>query len=82
MHWKASIKLKTEKLRELGLHLTRGCTLRNWLKVLKGQHMEEVYKITKELVNTNTKTDPPVLDRNGNILSTDEERIERWKEHF
>ena len=35
--------------------------------------LEEVYKITKKLVNTNTKADPPVLDLNGNILSTDEE---------
>ena len=37
----------------------------------------EVYKITKELVNTNTKADPPVLDLNGNILSTDEEKLNR-----
>ena len=42
----------------------------------------EVYKITKELVNTNTKADPPVLDLNGNILSTDEEKLNRWREHF
>ena len=33
--------------------------------------LEEVYKIIKELVNTNTKADPPVLDLNGNIWSTD-----------
>ena len=44
--------------------------------------MSEVYKITSELVNTNTKADPPVLDLNGNILSTDEEKLNRWKEHL
>ena len=42
----------------------------------------EVYKITKELVNANTKTYPTVLDLNGNILSTDEEKTNRWREHF
>ena len=42
----------------------------------------EVYKITKELVNANTKADPPGLDLNGNILSTDEEKLNRWREHF
>ena len=31
----------------------------------------EVYKIIKVLVNANTKADTPVLDLNGNILSTD-----------
>ena len=33
----------------------------------------EVYKMTMQLVNANTKADPLVLDLNGNILSTDEE---------
>ena len=42
----------------------------------------EVYKINKELVNANTKADPPVLDLKGNILSTDEEKLNRWEEHF
>ena len=42
----------------------------------------EVYKITKELVNTNTKADPPVLDLNENILSTVEEKLNRWREHL
>ena len=44
--------------------------------------MGKVYKITKELVNTNTKADPPILDLNGNILSTDEEKLNRWRKHF
>ena len=42
----------------------------------------EVYKITKELVNANTKADPPVLDLNRNILSTDDEKLNRWREQF
>ena len=28
------------------------------------------------------KADPPVQDLNGNILSTDEEKLNRWREHF
>ena len=39
--------------------------------------MGEIDKISKELVNTNTKADPPVLDLNGNVLSTDEEKLNR-----
>ena len=39
--------------------------------------MREVFEINNELVNTNTKADPPVLDLNGNILSTDEEKLNR-----
>ena len=42
----------------------------------------KVYKITKELVNANTKADLPVLDLNGNILPTNEEKLDRWREHF
>ena len=41
----------------------------------------EVHKITKKLVNTNTKADPPLLDLNENILST-EEKPNRWRDHF
>ena len=44
--------------------------------------MAEVYKISKELVNTNTNADHPVLELNGNILSTDEEKLNKWREHF
>ena len=42
----------------------------------------EVYKITKEFVNGNTKVDSPVLDLNGNIFSTDEEKPNRLREDF
>ena len=30
--------------------------------------LEEVDKITKRLVNANTKADPPVLDLNGHLV--------------
>ena len=46
------------------------------------KHLGEVYKITKELVNANEKTDPPILKLNGNILSTDEDKLNRRREHF
>ena len=41
--------------------------------------MQSSHKITKELVNTKTKADLPVLDLNGNILSIDEKKL---TEHF
>ena len=44
--------------------------------------MGKVYKITKKFVNTNTKADSPVLDLNGHILSTDEEKLNECSEHF
>ena len=44
--------------------------------------MGEVFKITKELVNANTKADPLVLDLNGNIISTVEEKLNKWREQF
>ena len=43
--------------------------------------MGEVYKISYELVNTTTNANPLVLDLNGNILSTDEEQLNRCREH-
>ena len=42
--------------------------------------MGEVYKITKELVNANTVADPSTLDLNWNILPTDKEMLNRWRE--
>ena len=65
--------------------MIKGHTFSNWLKVLEAafvDNMGEVYEITKELVNTNTKAYPPVLDLNGNILSTDEDKLNRCREHF
>ena len=38
-------------------------------------------KITKELVNANTNADPSVLCLNGNIFSTEEEKLNGWREH-
>ena len=60
--------------------------MRNWLKVLKKAafvgDLAEVYNNTKQLVNANTKAEAKVLDLNGNILYTDEEKLNRWREHF
>ena len=69
------IKLKTEKLSE-ALGVTRGRTLaKSAEEAAFVGDIGEVYKITKELVNTNTKGDPAVLDLKANILSTDEEKL-------
>ena len=65
LHWKASIKLKTEKLNE-----AVGVTRSHVEKLAKSAEEAafvgdkgEVYKITKELVNANTKADHVVSSK-------------------
>lgn len=41
-----------------------------------------LYKITKTLVKGNLSTQHPVRDVNGNLLHSDEEELQRWREHF
>ena len=64
------------------LGMTRGHTLITKSAAVFVGDLRKVYKMTKELVNANTKADLSVLDLNGNIVSTDEEKLNRWSEHF
>ena len=43
LNWKTSIKLKTEKLSEV-IGMTKAITLRNWLNVLKRQHLSVIWE--------------------------------------
>ena len=41
-----------------------------------------MYATTKKLAGKNKQNNNPILDKNGQILSTVEEQLERWVEHF
>jgi hypothetical protein len=45
-------------------------------------HMRTVYEVTIELCNERRSTGNVVKDKDGRVLSSEEERKNRWKEHF
>ncbi|KAI8514967.1 hypothetical protein Bbelb_075580 [Branchiostoma belcheri] len=46
------------------------------------QDMKTLYKITKTLSGKRRQVNKPVQDKEGKLLATKEEQLERWKEHF
>jgi hypothetical protein len=46
------------------------------------QDMKTLYKITTELRGGHKNTEPPVKDKNGLVITSETEKIKRWKEHF
>ena len=47
------------------------------------QEMSVVYKITKQICgNNNYKGNSPVMDKNGRLLTNEQEQETRWTEHF
>ena len=44
--------------------------------------MKELYEITRTLSNDRSKTSNAVKDKDGNLLTEESARRERWKEHF
>ena len=45
-------------------------------------NLKDLYLITKKLTGKFQQTDKPVKDKNGNPLTTTEEQLKRWAEHF
>ena len=45
-------------------------------------NLKDLYMITKKLANKFQQTEKPVRDKNGNQLTTTEEQLTRWAEHF
>ena len=45
-------------------------------------NFKDLYMITKKLANKFQQTEKPVRDKNGNQLTTTEEQLTRWAEHF
>ena len=45
-------------------------------------NMKQLYDITRKLAGKYKHTDRPIKDKNGNVLTIDEDQLERWREHF
>ena len=44
--------------------------------------MKQLYAITRTLAGKYTHTDRSIKDKNGNALTSDEDQLKRWREHF
>ncbi|KAK2165677.1 hypothetical protein NP493_1355g00016 [Ridgeia piscesae] len=45
-------------------------------------NMKQLYDITRTLAAKYKLTDRPNKDKNGNVLTSDEDQLKRWREHF
>nr|KAG5704681.1 hypothetical protein BaRGS_025323 [Batillaria attramentaria] len=45
-------------------------------------NLKDLYQVTKKLAGKFQQTDKPVKDKNGHPLTTTEEQLKRWTEHF
>ena len=45
-------------------------------------NMKQLYDITRKLARKYKHTDRPIKDKNGNVLTSDEDQLKRWREHF
>ena len=46
------------------------------------RNLRDLYLVTKKLTGKFQQTDKPVMDKNGNPLTTTKEQLKRWAEHF
>ena len=46
------------------------------------ENMKQLYDITRKLAGKYKRTDRPIKDKNGNVLTSDEDQLKRWREHF
>ncbi|KAI8484441.1 hypothetical protein Bbelb_378740 [Branchiostoma belcheri] len=45
-------------------------------------NLRELYQVTKQLAGKSQQADKPIKDKQGNPLTTTEEQLRRWAEHF
>ena len=45
-------------------------------------NMKQLYEITRKLAGKYKRTDRPIKDKNGNVLTSGEDQLKRWREHF
>nr|KAG5691851.1 hypothetical protein BaRGS_033455 [Batillaria attramentaria] len=45
-------------------------------------NLKDLYQVNKKLAGKFQQTDKPVKDKNGHPLTTTEEQLKRWAEHF
>ena len=48
----------------------------------KRQDMKTLYRITAELKGGHKNSEPPVKDLDGNCITSETEKVTRWKHHF
>ncbi|XP_063434910.1 uncharacterized protein LOC134715874 [Mytilus trossulus] len=48
----------------------------------KHGELSTVYKITKQLCGKSNNNDTPVLSKNGEVITSEAQKLERWAEHF
>jgi len=46
------------------------------------RNMKRVYEITRELSGKSRNPNPPVRDKDGNMITGDDQQRKRWAEHF
>nr|KAG5690011.1 hypothetical protein BaRGS_007313 [Batillaria attramentaria] len=57
--------------------------LANQAEEAAGQgNLKDLYQVTKKFAGKFQQTDKPVKDKNGHPLTTTEEQLKRWAEHF
>ena len=44
--------------------------------------MKQLYEIIRKLAGKYKRTYRPIKDKNGNVLTSDEDQLKRWREHF
>ena len=45
-------------------------------------NMKQLYEITRTFAGKYKRTDRPIKDKNGNVLTSDEDQLKKWREHF
>ena len=45
-------------------------------------NMKQLYEITRTLAGKYKRTDRPIKDKNGNMLTSYEDQLKKWREHF
>ena len=46
------------------------------------RNLRDLFLVTKKLTDKFHQTDKPLKDKNGNPLTTTQEQLKRWAEHF
>nr|KAG5689967.1 hypothetical protein BaRGS_033648 [Batillaria attramentaria] len=72
------VKRSTRKVQE-GLHRQPGSQAE---EAARQGNLKDLYQVTKKLAGKFQQTDKPVKDKNGHPLTTTEEQLKRWAEHF
>ena len=45
-------------------------------------YIKQLYDVTRQLAGKYKYTDRPIKDKNGNVLTSDEDQLKRWRDNF